>query len=76
MSIIYSMICRIDSPSDIVPLCEYDTASGNYPQIIIEMVKQLREDSIKKTYKYNSEYSPSNAGSTSTSSRSTPTSSW
>ena len=55
MSIIYSLICRIEGPGNIVPLCEYDTANGNYPQIIIEMVRQLKEESIKKTYKYNSE---------------------
>lgn len=43
MSLIYSLICRLDSLGNVVPLCEYDTATGNYPQIIIEMVKQLKE---------------------------------
>ena len=55
MSIIYSLVCKEDNPRDLVPLCEYDNATGNYPQITLEMLRQLKGGTLRKTYMYNLE---------------------
>ena len=53
MSIIYSVIAKVRN-SDVVNLCSYDMAHGNYPTVTQEILKNAKiPDSI--TYKYNEE---------------------
>lgn len=55
MSIIYSVIVRQSQPSgELVSLCSYDAAHGNYPQITEQILKNIKiVDKI--SYKYNEE---------------------
>lgn len=53
MSIIYSLIARITETKDLTILTSYDTAVGNYPQIIIDTLKAIGTENIEKTYVYN-----------------------
>ena len=54
MSIIYALIAK-EASEDIVNLCSYDAAHGNYPSVTYEILKSVKiAQSI--TYKYNEEY--------------------
>ena len=52
MTIIYSVIAKVEDEEDIINLCSYDMAKGNYPAITLQLLKNAKiPDSI--TYKYN-----------------------
>lgn len=55
MSIIYSVIAKT-TDKDVINLCSYDAAHGNYPTITQKILEEVKiKDNI--TYKYNEEYS-------------------
>lgn len=64
MSIIYSVIAKTKD-SEVINLCSYDMAHGNYPTVTQEILKNAKiPDSI--TYRYNEEYIFVDLGITST----------
>lgn len=51
MSIIYALIAK-QTESEIINLCSYDSAHGNYPQITNEILNNIKiKESV--TYRYN-----------------------
>lgn len=53
MSIIYSVICRQSYPTDdIVILAHYDSATGNYSQVLSTLLKKMTEQHTKITFEY------------------------
>lgn len=53
MSIIYSVIARANN-DDLVTLCNYDMAHGNYPSICLDILKNAKITE-SKIYNYNGE---------------------
>lgn len=53
MSIIYAVIARTNE-EDITTLCSYDTAHGNYPTILQDILRTTKITE-SKTYGYDSE---------------------
>jgi hypothetical protein len=57
MSIIYSLICKHSTSSDeVVTLATYDSATGNYPVIMINLLKKMTGKQTRITYEYGTEY--------------------
>ncbi len=54
MSIIYSVVVRQLTTGDLVNLCSYDAAHGNYPTITEQILKDIKIVD-KASYKYNEE---------------------
>lgn len=66
MSIIYSLVCKHQTASDdIVILTTYDSATGNYPTVVINLLKKLVGKQTRVTYEYGTEYSMTNTATTS-----------
>lgn len=56
MSIIYSLICKHQSASDdIVILTTYDSASGNYPIVVVNLLKKMVDKKTRVIYEYGTE---------------------
>jgi hypothetical protein len=56
MSIIYSLISKHQSASDdIVLLTTYDSATGNYPTVVINLLKKMVGKQTRITYEYGTE---------------------
>lgn len=54
MSIIYSVIAKMVAEKDVVNLCSYDAACGNYPAVTQKILQEVKiKDNI--TYRYNEE---------------------
>lgn len=55
MSIIYSLIARLQEDKTPVILTSYDSASGNYPHIVMGLLNDLPLSDLAKTFSYNAE---------------------
>jgi hypothetical protein len=52
MSIIYSLVCKHQAQNDdVITLATYDSATGNYPQVTVNLLQKMaNEKQTKITY--------------------------